>query len=222
MPETSQTPSAPAFPIPEIIPIFPLPTVVFFPQTFLPLHIFEPRYRDMLTTATQHGKCIGMTLLQDGWEEHYYGNPPICSLGCVGRLVRVHHLEDGRSNIVLEGLHRFTIQEEFQNHTFRQAKIALKPIDLLEAVDPMIRSTLITQAQQYLCSKNAEDLCHMMNNSELTDGVLINSLSSCLDFTSVEKQFLLESNSLLQQARRLIDLLKFKLQDPTESSGWES
>jgi Lon protease-like protein len=220
MPETSQTPSAHTFPIPEIIPIFPLPTVVFFPQTFLPLHIFEPRYRDMLTKATQKGKCIGMTLLQDGWEEHYYENPPIAPLGCVGRLVSIHQLEDGRSNIVLEGLHRFTIQEEFHDHTFRQARVALKPVDPSSSIDPMIRSTLVSKAQQYLCTKNAEDLCRMMNNSELTDGVLVNSLSSCLDFTSVEKQFLLESESLLQQARRLIDLLLFKLQASAESPGW--
>ena len=56
-----------AFPLPEIVPIFPLPTVVFFPKTYLPLHIFEARYREMIQDASAEGQCIGMALLKDGW-----------------------------------------------------------------------------------------------------------------------------------------------------------
>ena len=67
-------------------------------------------------------------------------------------------------------------------------------------------------ALQYLRSKNAQDLCKLITGPSLSDAVLVNSLSSCLDLTTVEKQFLLESDSLHQQSRRLMDLLKFKLQ----------
>ena len=78
-------------------------------------------------------------------------------------------------------------------------------------------------ALQYLRSKNAQDLCKLITGPSLSDAVLVNSLSSCLDFTTVEKQFLLESESLDQQSRRLIDLLKFKLQARTnESPGCNS
>ena len=77
-----------------MIPIFPLPNVVFFPDTYLPLHIFEPRYRDMITDADQDGQCIGMVLLKTGWEDDYYGNPPVFSLGCIGRIKNIQSLAD--------------------------------------------------------------------------------------------------------------------------------
>ena len=92
------------FPVPERIPLFPLPNLVFFPKTYLPLHVFEPRYRQMVADAAAGGQCIGMALLKEGWEEQYDGNPPIFSIGCVGRLASVQALPDGRSNILLQGL----------------------------------------------------------------------------------------------------------------------
>ena len=58
----------PPFPIPSRIPVFPLPNVVLFPKTYLPLHIFEPRYRDMVSDAASSGQCIGMVLLKEGCE----------------------------------------------------------------------------------------------------------------------------------------------------------
>ncbi|MBP8155219.1 MAG: LON peptidase substrate-binding domain-containing protein, partial [Nitrospira sp.] len=59
--------------MPERIPLFPLPNVVFFPKTYLPLHVFEPRYRQMVADAAAGGQCIGMALLKEGWEEQYDG-----------------------------------------------------------------------------------------------------------------------------------------------------
>ena len=81
MPQLDQDAHSDAFPIPEVIPIFPLPNVVFLPDTYLPLHIFEPRYRDMIEDANQDGQCIGMVLLKAGWEDDYHGNDeaPDCS-----------------------------------------------------------------------------------------------------------------------------------------------
>jgi len=66
MPAVNDTPSSKAFPIPGIIPIFPLPNVVLFPDTYLPLHIFEPRYREMVADASREGSCIGMALFKQG------------------------------------------------------------------------------------------------------------------------------------------------------------
>src|SRR3954451_7445361 len=86
------------FPIPARVPVFPLPNLVFFPKTYLPLHIFEPRYRQMVIDATMTGRCIGMALFKEGWQDHYYGNPRIFDLGCVGRVVSIQNLADGRSN----------------------------------------------------------------------------------------------------------------------------
>ena len=108
------------FPIPDRLPVFPLPNVVLFPKTYLPLHIFEPRYRQMVADATIGGQCIAMALLKEGWETDYYGNPPIYPIMCVGRLVSVQSLADGRSNILLQGLERCNIDaEHFSKITHR-------------------------------------------------------------------------------------------------------
>src|SRR5215469_4562161 len=95
------------FPIPARIPIFPLPNTVFFPQTYLPLHIFEPRYRQMVNDAAMGSKCIGVTLLQEGWESDETGILAVYLVGCVGRIVSVQPLVDGRPNILIQGLQRF-------------------------------------------------------------------------------------------------------------------
>ena len=68
------------FPIPATVPVFALPNVVLFPKTYLPLHIFEPRYREMVDDAVMGGQCIGMALLKEGWESDYYGKGAAVSL----------------------------------------------------------------------------------------------------------------------------------------------
>ena len=136
--------SATAFPIPSRIPVFPLPNVVLFPKTYLPLHIFEPRYRTMLSDAAMNGQCIGMALLKDGWETDYYGHPPVFSMGCVGRLANVQTLADGRSNILLQGLERFTIEREWYEKAYREATIAVPVRDTETSLDPVVRRRLFT------------------------------------------------------------------------------
>ena len=212
MPQLDQDTHSDAFPIPEVVPIFPLPNVVFFPDTYLPLHIFEPRYRDMITDANQEGQYVGMVLLKAGWENDYYGNPPVFSLGCIGKIKNVQPLADGRSNVILHGLSRYDIEEEFFDTSYRRAKISLRANEsFLNPIDPVIRLTLTKLALQYLRNRKAQKLSKLITGQSISDTMLINSLSSCLDFTPFEKQFLLESESLYQQTRRLIDLLRFKL-----------
>ncbi|HXN06189.1 MAG TPA: LON peptidase substrate-binding domain-containing protein, partial [Nitrospiria bacterium] len=108
---------------PKIIPLFPLPNLVFFPKTYLPLHIFEPRYREMVQDAEKEGQIIGVVMLKDGWEENYYGNPEICLEGCAGELTTVQPLEDGRFNILLKGLFRFSVKDQFFDKNYREAFI---------------------------------------------------------------------------------------------------
>ena len=219
MPQLDRDTHSDAFPIPEVIPIFPLPDVVFFPDTYLPLHIFERRYRDMITDADEDCQCIGMALLKTGWEDDYYGNPPVFSLGCIGRIKNIQPLADGRSNVILHGLSRYNIEEEFFDTSYRRAKISLRPNEsFLNPVNPGTRLSLTKTALQYLRNRKAKELCKLIAGQSIADTVLVNSLSSCLDFTPFEKQFLLESESLHQQARRLIDLLRFKLDAQQHSS----
>jgi Lon protease-like protein len=211
---------AASFRIPDRIPVFALPNVVFFPKTYLQLHIFEPRYREMVADAAAGGQCIGMALLKDGWEANYYGNPPIFKMGCVGRLVSVQPLPDGRSNILLQGLERYELRQEFHDKNYREAAIVLKPRASESALDPAVRAYLIKVLGDYLHTH--EEHAHWQNffREDVNDDLLVNTLSTHFDCTPLEKQFLLEADSLQQQARRLIDLIQFKVHERDGAKGW--
>jgi Lon protease-like protein len=74
--------------LPPTIPIFPLPNAVLFPNVFMPLHIFEPRYRAMVSDALAGDRIIGMVLLRAGFERDYEGRPAIFPIGCAGVVTR--------------------------------------------------------------------------------------------------------------------------------------
>ena len=84
--------------LPPIVPVFPLPNVVLFPNVFLPLHIFEPRYRQMVEDALNGDRIIGMVLLRPGWEGDYEGRPPVYPVGCAGVVTHAERLADGRTS----------------------------------------------------------------------------------------------------------------------------
>jgi Lon protease-like protein len=107
------------------ISLFPLPTSVFYPKTYLPLHIFEPRYRKMVADSIESGQWIGMVLLEPGYEEAYHASPAIKAIGCAGSLEKWHRYEDGRYDIVLDGRERFRILREVGDELYRQAEVEL-------------------------------------------------------------------------------------------------
>ena len=212
--------SATPFPIPSRIPVFPLPNVVLFPKTYLPLHIFEPRYRAMVSDAVTSGQCIGMALLKDGWETDYYGHPPVFSMGCVGRLASVQTLADGRSNILLQGLERFAIEREWYDKAYREATIAVTIRGTETSLDPMVRRRLFATLESYLQSRDDVPTWQELFREDVSDEIIVNTLSTYLECTPLEKQFLLEADSLHQQARRLSDLIEFMIHDRSGAKGW--
>ena len=209
------------FPIPDRLPVFPLPNVVFFPKTYLPLHIFEPRYRQMVADATIGGQCIAMALLKEGWETDYYGNPPIYPIVCVGRLVSVQPLADGRSNILLQGLERCDIHAEYFEKPYREATIRVTPPLSEESLSGEVRRALIEVLSRYLQTREDSTAWQGFFREEVSDEVLVNTLSTYLECTPLEKQFLLEADGLHQRARRLNDLIQFMLHDHHGAKGWE-
>ncbi|MFQ5521288.1 MAG: LON peptidase substrate-binding domain-containing protein, partial [Candidatus Methylomirabilia bacterium] len=94
------------------LPVFPLPNVVFFPHTMLPLHIFEPRYREMVADCLTGDKRLAVVLLKPGWEADYYGRPPVYPVAGAGEITQWESLPDGRYNILLRGLGRILIDGE--------------------------------------------------------------------------------------------------------------
>jgi uncharacterized protein len=206
--------------IPDRIPLFPLPNIVLFPRTFLPLHIFEPRYRQMVIDVATAGHCIGMALFKEGWEEHYYGNPAIYELGCVGRVVSIEKLADGRSNIMLQGLCRYKIREEEWDCTpYRQARVVPAPEETCEPLTSQLRAGLQAVLHESLAYRDRDETWGEGLESELSDEVLVNILSASLDFTPLEQQVLLEAYTVQQRARRLSDLLQLKRYERDDRKG---
>ena len=134
-----------------ILPLFPLPDLVFFPNTRLPLHIFEPRYRQMITDALDTDHRFGIVLLRPGWQNDYYGAPPIHPLGTIGTIEQAVPLEDGKFNILVRGDVRFRVLDEVSRVPYRTARVVLRPEVVREAQEAYAqREWLADLAQQYL------------------------------------------------------------------------
>jgi uncharacterized protein len=210
-----------AFVIPNRLPVFPLPNVVFFPKTYLPLHVFEPRYRRMVADVTIGGQCIAMALLKEGWEPDYYENPAVYPALCIGRIVSVQPLPDGRSNILLQGLERCEILEEHFEKPYREATIRVTPMQSNQGLSTGVRRSLIEVLGRYLQAREDSAAWQGFFREEVSDEVLVNTLSTYLGCTPLEKQFLLEADGLHQRARRLNDVVQFMLHEHRGAKDWE-
>lgn len=110
--------------IPECVPVFPLPEVVLFPRQVLPLHIFEPRYLAMTADALAGEPYIAIGLLKPGYEQQYFTHQaPIHETVGVGQIVASEKVEDGKYNILLRGIGRARIIEEYPDRPYRLARI---------------------------------------------------------------------------------------------------
>jgi len=159
-------------------------------------------------------------LLKEGWETDYEGNPPIFPIGAVGRMVTVQALSDGRFNVLLQGLSRFEIQEELGCESYRQGQIKLTNFTTSEAKLPSdVRTELVKMVGNFLLTREDGVALATFLKQPLDDEALVQNLSFAMDFTPLEKQFLLEADSLVQQARRLLDLLQFKRYELNEPPG---
>ncbi len=106
--------------------LFPLPDLVMYPHVMQPLHIYEPRYRDLLNSALDSDGLIAMSVLAPGWEADYEGQPAVLPHACLGKVVTHQRQEDGHYNVLLLGLRRIQIDSEFAtDRTYREAKVTL-------------------------------------------------------------------------------------------------
>jgi uncharacterized protein len=94
------------------IPIFPLPEVVFFPETVLPLHVFEDRYRQMIADCLAEDRWLAVAMLRPGWERDYQGRPPVHAVAGAGEIIQAEVVADGRYNVLLDGRCRLRILAE--------------------------------------------------------------------------------------------------------------
>jgi Lon protease-like protein len=174
----------------------------------LPLHIFEPRYRAMITDSLARDRRIGMIQPRPGVREEPGEPVPLFDIGCVGRIAEVEALDDGRFDIVLEGLSRFRVVRELEVATlFRQveAELIADPEDevlaLGERASLELESRRFADAQGYAVDWSAV--------SRLDDEALVNGIAQIAPFDPAAKQALLEASTLSDRAELTVQLMQF-------------
>ena len=193
--------------LPDQIPIFPLSGVIYFPKTNLPLNIFEQRYLDLVNDAIQKDKLMGMVQSKRKGEEVY-------KIGCLGKISDFRKSNDGRILINLTGLTRFEVLEEKKNFKlYREFKVNykrfildLKPIKEKINIEPVIDKINVFFKKSGL-------LLNWKEFEKLDEAQKINTLAMIAPITIEEKQKLLESISLEEKVKVLINIVNFYLHE---------
>lgn len=186
------------------ISIFPLTGAILFPGMQLPLHIFESRYRDLIGDSLARDRMVGM--IQPKGQGT---NPPLFEVGCLGRIGDVEAMEDGRYNVILEGLQRFTVIKEIDaTTTFRQVQAELWEED--EAADALSiaeRASLEIESRRFADAQGyAVDWAAV---GQLDDYSLVNAIAQIAPFDYAAKQALLEARGLSGRADLIVQLMQF-------------
>jgi Lon protease-like protein len=199
----------------QSLPFFPLPGLVFFPDTRLPLHIFEPRYREMIAWCIAQAAPLGVVMIRPGFERDQPRDPPVLPVLGVGQIVRHQRLADGRYNVVLQGVARARLLTELpSSHAFRLGQCELwddaptpSPEGLIRQVQSL-RAITSTLAQRWPAA--APTLSALLTEAQ-TPAALINGLASVAFAEPIERQSALECERLDQRGQlvldRMLDLL---------------
>jgi uncharacterized protein len=183
--------------------IFPLAGALLFPRMQLPLHIFEPRYRAMVADSLARDRRIAMIQPKGTGD-----TPALFEIGCVGRIVDVEALEDGRYNIVLEGLSLFRVLRELEvNTAFRQVEAELLPHGDDDVLSIAARSSLEMESRKF-----AEQLGYAVDWEAVTrldDEALVNGIAQVAPFDAAAKQALLEAPTLAERSELIVQLMQF-------------
>ena len=195
----------------ERLSIFPLPGAILFPGLQLPLHIFEPRYRALVSDALVRDRRIAMIQPQGGAE-----GAPLFGIGCVGRIDEVEALDDGRYNIVLDGEARFRLLREIEVSTpYRQVEgeLLCDPVD--EVLSSAERASFEREARRFASAQGYS--VDWESVERLDDALLINGVSQIAPFDAAAKQALLEASDLRTRCELLVQLMQFfSRSDPDE------
>ncbi len=201
------------------LPVFPLAGALLFPRAQLPLHIFEPRYRAMVRDALAGNRLIGM-IQPRGPDEP----PPLFEIGCIGRIAGADELEDGRFNIVLEGLGRFRIVREAKVDTlYRQADVERGGFGDSAEAEPLglaQRAELEREARRY-----ADALGYSVDWDAVTrldDEMLVNAIAQVAPFDVGSKQALLEAPDIAERCDLLVQFMQFQQMVPGGAEGPET
>jgi len=198
--------------LPGTIPVFPLPGALLLPRARLPLHIFEPRYLQMLDDALKTPqRLIGM--VQPNAVEGRKGNG-LHTIGCAGRVTQFSETEDNRYLITLTGISRFRVRQEIDGFTpYRRCEVNWDGFDRdqgrTEADPTFDRPLFLDLLGRYFDARSLSADWETLKEAD--DELLVNSLSMMLDFDPEDKQALLEAPSLSTRRETLVTLIEFEL-----------
>lgn len=189
--------------------IFPLADAVLFPGMQLPLHIFEPRYRALVSDALARDRLIGMiqprTLMN---RTDAADHPPLFEVGCLGRITDVEALEDGRYNILLQGVARFRLQRELEVSTlFRQIEADVEQEREDECLASAERAALEKEAKAFADRQGY--MVDWTGIATLDDAALVNGIAQIAPFDAAAKQAMLEADTLSARAELEMQLMEF-------------
>lgn len=188
------------------VPLFPLPGAILFPRSQLPLHIFEPRYREMVRDAVEGAGRIAMIQPHRLDDDN---RAPLYGVGCVGDLVSLEELEDGRFNIVLLGTNRFRIVREQEPDSYRVAEVDIQAFD--DDEPPPL--ALVQRAEVEREARRLGDAMGLAVDwtavNRLDDEMLVNAIAQVAPFDVGAKQALLEQPTLDGRADLLVQLMQF-------------
>ncbi|HJW33361.1 MAG TPA: LON peptidase substrate-binding domain-containing protein [Holophagaceae bacterium] len=199
--------------LPAILPLFPLPQVLLFPHTFQPLHIFEPRYRQLVTEVLVSHQHFILALARDPVTTDPRDKPAVFDVASLARIVRAEPLDDGRWNILVEGMGSHRILEEVGGKSYRQVRTEALPFDAGTPLRTGDRERLFATLNSYAGRHGIDGQVRELLELPLDLEAQLFTLSLALEFEPVEKQFLLESTTLPQLGERLNQLLDFALSD---------
>ncbi len=203
----------------EEIALFPLSNVVLFPRVRAPLHIFEPRYRQMVEHALGSDRRIGMATVHPDHVSQMGGDPPLYPIGCAGNVAQAQRLPDGRFHIVLDGTWRFRIAEEPPRPAERLYRVArierLSDPNAPSQRDRVceLRSRILDFVRRLLTHSDRERAQEFTPGlfDGMDDEVFVNTLAQALALAAPEKQGLLEAPGIPERCERLEGLLAFRL-----------
>ena len=184
--------------------IFPLSGALLFPGMHLPLHIFEDRYRALINDAMARDRQIGMIQPKEG------GNrPALFDVGCLGKIIDIEALDDGRFNVVLEGLARFRVIEEIDASTaFRQVRAEVEDyLEMDEVLASAERAALEIESRKFAELQGYQ--VDWDSIGRLDDMAFVNGIAQIAPFDAASKQALLEVDGLANRAELIIQLLQF-------------
>jgi Lon protease-like protein len=192
--------------------LFPLPNLVLFPHVLQPLHIFEPRYRQLMEDALDDDRMMALALLRPGWEEDYHKQPPIHPVVCIGKILNEEKFGDGRYNLMLQGLCRARIDKELQtDRLYRVGHVHLMPDSPIKSPkrESEVRKQLGKQLGSWFANHpTALGQLNKLLQSALPSGALCDIFSFALPIDSELKQQLLEQTDVERRVHHLIEHLQ--------------